>query len=455
MTVFRPQSARLGSPPTEQKIGHPPWGLPEFCAIAQVAGPAILYLPGTQIFRLPIRFSVFGISIFGLILCVRRGRIANLHPSWKPLVIAAAYMTMMIFHPATNTTLAGMAQVGMHLAVVAPVFWVPDYFLGDFKRLARVLTILWILNGASAVVGILQVRDPDRWLPAEFSSIETMNKSRISSLTYRASDNRRIVRPPGLGDTPGAACGAGMFVGTVGIAFLGLPVSNWRKIAGLGMGLVGVSVIFLSHVRSALITLVMSSIIFTILMIFQKRFGTVAILLVSMVAGGLGSFLYASAVGGQDTVDRFATLTEADPTTVLERSGRLGMTTHAIETLLVEYPFGAGLGRWGMMRNYFGDENNLESPSIWAEVQTAAWALDGGIILLSLYSFALAAAIHRLLRLSLLGDSDPLRRWGAVILMLSIAPVISAFGWVPFNSQAGIQFWLLIGAFEGVSQSRK
>lgn len=431
-----------------------PWGLPEWCAISQVAGPAILYLPGTQIFRIPLRFSLFGLSILGLIQYVRRRRVARFHPASKPLVIAAAYMTLMIFHPTTNSMFAGMAQVGMHLAVVAPLFWVPDYFLGDHRRLARMLTILWLLNGASAVVGILQVRDPNTWMPAEISSAVTRQKLGLAISQYRGSDNRTIVRPPGLGDAPGAACGAGLFVASVGIAYLGLPVSNWRRIIGLFMSLMGVSVILLTHVRSFLLVLIGSAVIFTAVMAVQKRFTTVLILLASMGVCGFGSFLYASSVGGQETVNRFATLTENDPTTILEKSGRLGMTTNALDTLLVEYPFGAGLGRWGMMRAYFGDENNLQSPGIWAEVQLAAWVLDGGMVLLSLYLIALAATVHRLVHLSLRSHSDLLRGWGGVILMLSVAPIALTFSWVPFNSQGGIQFWLLIGAFEGVAQGK-
>ena len=329
------------SPPSNGYLERrSPWGLPEWCAIAQVAGPAILYLPGTQAFRIPLRISVFGLSILGLILCVGGRRVAWLHPAWKALVFAAAYMTLMIFHPTTNTTLAGLASVGMHLAVVAPIFWVPDYFLGDFKRLARLLTILWVLNGASTMVGIMQVRDPDRWMPAEFSTAVTSMKHGMAIVQYRGSDNRKIIRPPGLGDSPGAACGAGLFVASVGIAYLGLPVSNWRRIIALVMGSAGISVIFLTHVRSALLVLIGSAVVFTAVMAVQKRLTTVLILLASMGACGFGSFLYATSVGGQETVNRFATLTENDPTTVLERSGRLIMVTHAFETLILEYPFG-------------------------------------------------------------------------------------------------------------------
>ena len=76
------------------------------------------------------------------------------------------------------------------------------------------------------------------------------------------------------------------------------------------------------------------------------------------------------------------------------------------------------------------------------------------MILLSLYAFALATTVRALIRLTFQGHSDLLRRWGGVILMLSAPTIALTFSYTPFNSQAGIQFWLLIGAFEGVSQSR-
>ena len=36
--------------------------------------------------------------------------------------------------------------------------------------------------------------------------------------------------------------------------------------------------------------------------------------------------------------------------------------------------------------------------------------------------------------------------------MLSAGPIASLFSYCPFYSQMGMQFWLLIGAFEGVAQ---
>ena len=66
---------------------------------------------------------------------------------------------------------------------------------------------------------------------------------------------------------------------------------------------------------------------------------------------GVCSFFYAESLGGKSTVERFATLLADDPLTVYEKSARMDMVTGALDTLLVEYPLGAGLGRWGMMRS--------------------------------------------------------------------------------------------------------
>lgn len=428
------------------------WGLPEWVAISQVVGPALLYLPGTQAFRVVLRSGVFGLSLLGLVLCMRHPRATRRHPSGILLVIAILYVALMIFHPTTNSTLAGIAQTCMNLAVMAPIFWAPRYFLGDDRRLARVLTILWVLNGASTVVGILQVRDPGSWMPREFTTVLIKGKSNLGSYQYRAADGRLAIRPPGLGDSPGAACGAGVFVASVGLAYLGLPVSMLRKLLGLMMGMAGVTVIFLTHVRSAFVVMAGSALVYLIILMMQKRVTTALVLACSMTVCGVGAIQYAASLGGQSTVDRFASLLEADPLTVYERSARLGMVTNTFDTLIVDHPLGAGLGRWGMMRGYFGNDNNQDSPLIWAEVQFAAWVLDGGVVLLSLYMIALLVAVHHLFRLSLFGHSYLLRQWGGVILMLSAGPIALMFSFTPFNAQMGMQFWLLIGALEGVAQ---
>jgi len=364
-------------------------------------------------------------------------------------------MAVMLLHPATNTTMAGLAQIGMHFAVAAPLFWAPYYFLGDHKRLARVLTILWVLNFASVLVGILQIRDPETWMPAELTSNIKTYKQTIEMYQYRAANGTMAIRPPGLGDSPGAACGAGMFVAILGLAYLGLPVSLSRKLLGILMGMAGVVVIFLTHVRSSLVVVTGCAVVYSIILVGQGRLRTALTLTLLMAVGGFCSLLYAESLGGQSTIDRFATLVEDDPSKVYQRSARMGMVIGAFDTYLVEYPLGAGLGRWGMMRAYFGDETNFESPMIWSEVQFASWVLDGGIVLLSLYLIALAVAVQRVVRICLGHHSLKLRQWAAVIVMLSAGPIACLFSYCPFYSQLGVQFWFLIGAFEGLAQGEE
>ncbi len=429
------------------------WGLPEWFAFAQVAGPALLYLPGTQVFRVPLRMGVFGLSLLGLFWCLRaRGR-AKVHPAWIMLVMCAGYMAIMLIHPATNTLMAGLAQIGMHVAIIAPLFWAPRYFLGDYDRLARVLTILWLLNGASVLVGIMQVRDPDRWMPSEYTSVMSTNRQNVSMYKYRAADGTMAIRPPGLGDTPGASSSAGMFVAVMALAYLGISDSKVRKFFAIVLGMAGVLVIFLTHVRSALVVVLGAGVAYSLILVGQGHLKTVLRLLAGAVLCGVCAVAYAESIGGKDTMARFMTLIEDDPLTVYEKSARMGMVTNAFDTLLVENPLGAGLGRWGMMRTYFGSEWNMDSPSIWVEVQFAAWIVDGGIVLLSLYMIAITVTMFGVAKAALRGRTERLRRWAAVIAMLSVPTIALLFSYTPFYSQVGMQFWLLIGAFHGLAQS--
>ena len=292
-------------------------------------------------------------------------------------------------------------------------------------------------------------------MPAEFTSNIKTYKQTIEMYQYRGANGTMAIRPPGLGDSPGTAAGAGMFVAILGLAYLGLPVSLSRKLLGILMGMAGVVVIFLSHVRSSLVVVVGCAVVYSIILVGQGRLRTALTLALLMAVCGFCSLLYAESLGGQSTIDRFATLLDDDPSKVYKKSARMDMVTDAFDTLLVEYPLGAGLGRWGMMRMYFGNENNYDSPSIWAEVQFQAWVLDGGIVLLSLYLIALAVAVQRVVRICLFHKSLRLRQWAAVIVMLSAGPIASLFSYCPFDSQIGMQFWFLIGAFEGLAQGEE
>ncbi|MFZ1105362.1 MAG: hypothetical protein WAN86_21335, partial [Hyphomicrobiaceae bacterium] len=95
------------------------------------------------------------------------------------------------------------------------------------------------------------------------------------------------------------------------------------------------------------------------------------------------SFIGALALGGETILARFSTIFDENPGDLYYDS-RGNQVLHAFVGLLLEYPLGAGLGRWGMMYSYFGDPNNVLAPPIWAEIQWPAWIIDGGLIMLLL-----------------------------------------------------------------------
>ena len=174
-----------------------PWGVPELFVIAQTAIPALLFVPGTQ----PIRFYVrvasfvtaFAILVWWMFAASRRSRP---HPAQPWIIVMCVYLAAMVFHPLSVSTLAGLAQIVLYLSVVAPFFWAPAMVRGP-DHLARLIALLLICNGANAVVGVLQVYDPNRWMPAEMSRLVTESAFGLSTVTYRGPNGETIIRPPG------------------------------------------------------------------------------------------------------------------------------------------------------------------------------------------------------------------------------------------------------------------
>ena len=63
-----------------------PWGFPEWFIISQTVIPALLYLPGSNAFRLPIRIAPFAISLLGfLYLPVKSAQATPAHPARRSL----------------------------------------------------------------------------------------------------------------------------------------------------------------------------------------------------------------------------------------------------------------------------------------------------------------------------------------------------------------------------------
>ena len=428
------------------------WGFPELFIISQTALPALLYLPGSQQFRLPIRVSAFAISLAAFAWWQIESKVQvpiSRAQSWLTAVMAL--LALMLFHPQTTTLFGGFAHMAVYFAVMAPLFWAP-VFVRTPERLARLLWLLLLCSGINAVVGVLQVYDPVRWLPAEFSRVITENRDLgLDPVTFVGAHGERIVRPPGLFDTPGAVAGPGMSAALLGLVFATSAIAAWKRALALGLAGAGLAAIYLSQVR---ISLVMTGLMMTayfLTTLRQQRLARATQFGVFAGAILIGTFVLAVTLGGPSVSDRVMTLFSTDPLSVYQhaRGAQLQIT---FRDLLFEHPLGAGLARWGMAATYFG-VFTLDSPSLWAEIQFTGWMIDGGVLLIALYCGALVVTAFSQWRVAMLRSYPRLATSAAVVMSTNLGVAALIFSFTPFNTQIGIQYWFLAGALHGVACS--
>jgi hypothetical protein len=441
---------------TEQEAvrgGLMPSGFLEWFAVGQTLIPALLYLPGTQAYRAPIRIGVYAAALLGFALwCTSTGVREAPHPARKWLAWVLICLSLMILHPLTNSLTAGVAQTVLYFAVFSPLIWAPA-LVESPQRLVRILLILLVCNGVNSMVGVLQVYDPERWMPRELSTIISSNPTAIQISTYIGPGGQRIIRPPGLFDTPGAVCGAGTMAALLGMVFALQPWAWWKRGLALLFAAAGISAIYLSFVRANLVITVLMMVAYGAVLLLRGEKRRV-VEFVSLGAGLVAfGFVIATALGGESITDRFSTLLGEDPTGMYYVS-RGQQIEYGFNSLVVEYPYGAGLARWGMMRTYFGDPGNLDSSQLWAEVQPNAWILDGGWPLLGFYAAALIATLLHQWRLvrGLRARDDWL--WAAAVSAANAGTFALVFTFVPFSTQVGMQFWFLEGALHGAMAGR-
>ena len=201
-----------------------PSGFAEWFVVAQTAIPALLFLPGSQAVRLPIRIGAYATALAGLALWWLRGQpLVEKHPVHGWLRLCALWLALMLTHPLTNSLAGGVGQMVLYLAVFCAAFWAPS-MVERRDGLVRILALLLVCNGLNATVGVLQVYDPERWMPRELSFAFTGNRDALAAATYIGAHGRAIVRPPGLFDTPGAVCGPGTVAALLGLIFALEPI---------------------------------------------------------------------------------------------------------------------------------------------------------------------------------------------------------------------------------------
>ncbi len=400
-----------------------------------------------------LRILVRGLSFGGsLLLFVLISGKEKQHPALPWVMAVLAIIGLNIFHPTTNTFLAAIAQVMLYFAILSPLFWVSRLNVTS-NTLTRILLLLWVFHTVSATLGVLQTYFPGRFQPSVSTTVMGMGKM-AEGLKIELANGEKVWRPMGLTDMPGGAGTAGMYAFLFGLGFL-FYWKSWpmraASIASLGIGL---CCIYLTQIRSLLIMSLICAVVFGFILFrrgeLQKLIGV--ILLVPAVV--VGSFIWAISVGGESTSDRFASLTSkrADKVYYENRGGFLERT---VTKHLPEYPVGAGLGRWGMMHHYFGDEYDPDSPPIWAEIQWTGWLFDGGIPLIVTYFGALLVTcwVSYQIAISRLPGQVPI--WGALMLAYNIGVLAITFNYPIFVSQSGTEFWMLNATLFGAAVSAK
>lgn len=431
-----------------------PSGFIEWFVIGQTLLPALLLLPGSQAYRLPIRVGAYSASLVAFLLWWfgRGGRQRGKHPATPWIMFTLLWLGVMLLHP-DSVPFVGVAQISLYFAILCPLFWA-SYYVGDRRKLVRALVLLLVCNGVNSIVGVLQVYDPDRWMPRQLSAVylEAGGEMMLAASTFVGPDGQLLVRPPGLFDAAGAVAGAAMVATILGLVFCLEPIGWWKRLGSLGFALAGMSALYLSHVRAAFVMTMGMMAAYLIMLVFQNQkkrvlgFGAVGF---GLVAVGL---TVATALAGDSVAERFRTLLEADPRDLYYQSRGIQVKS-AMTELVDQYPLGAGLGRWGMLSFYFG-ERGPRSRNMFAEVQPNAWMLDGGVPLVVLYSLVLMVTLFGdLLLIRSLRDPED-RLLATIVVAANVGTIGLVFTFIPFGTAVGMQFWFLEGMLRGAMADR-
>jgi hypothetical protein len=301
----------------------------------------------------------------------------------------------------------------------------------------------------SAALGLLQVYYPATFLPPEFNAFALkLNPEFVNAMTYAGSGNRLITRPPGLSDMPGGASISGTITALFGFALA--MRENQRKIwkaVCAGLALVGITVVYLTQVRSMLLMILGGMLLIALIRLRRGRIlqsGWIAAAAAGLV---VGAFVWAVAVGGESVSERFTGIVDEGMVQTYQQNRGIFLD-YTFKELLFQYPLGAGVGRWGMMTLYFGDRGNWQYPPLHTEIQPTGWLFDGGVLMWLFYPGALFVAARYAYKLA----ADPngvLSDYAEMVLALQLLLIGLCFTGPVFNTQIGILFWLSTAILAG------
>jgi hypothetical protein len=409
--------------------------------LIQIACQIALLVEYLAPMRVVFRTVPFLSSMAGLVFVpgVARRR----HPSQPWALAALAVLGLGVLHPSTSSPVVAFAAFSLYLAILAPLFWVPRLSVTP-SALSLVLGVVWGFNTLSATVAVLQVYFPGRFQPHVSEIVQNMGEI-AEGLKIELADGSTVWRPMGLSDVPGGAAAAGLNAVVFGLGFLAVSRRWLVRAAGVAGIMVGLFCIYLAQLRVALVIAGIVSVAFAAALVWLRRGADAARLLVVLPVVAVASFAWAFAVGGETVTRRLETLVEDRPEAVYY-SNRGRFLEETVYELLPRYPLGAGLGRWGMVRRYFGDPDDPWTESIWVEIQWTAWVVDGGIPLTIAYAAAILAALWASARIARRTRDRVLAGWAALVLAYDVSFCGLIFSYAPFIGQPGVEFWVLNAA---------
>jgi len=449
-TIHDPAAPRRpATPAASPKPKPPPWGGLEVIALTPTIFPALLFIPGVSAIRTPLRIADFTmVLLVWAAVLIFGGRVPRIR-TYPPAMIlggCAVWLLMSIMHPTTNSLISGTAGAVLSISIMCPVFWVPLLKISP-ERLSRVLRLIFFANLLSALWGLGQVYQPDRFNPPDVHLFNRdANKREALSLT--TSSGRTFYRPFGLTDTPGGAAGAAANVVIIRLILSLRPLPLWRRAILLGTGFLAMAIIYLSQVRVTLLTTVAGLIVTAAVFVLRRDFFKATFLSICLGSIVVGSLSWVAFVGGAEMIERFVDLLDEDMATNYQKN-RGGFVQQTLELDIPRYPLGAGLGRWGQTYFYFGNKSfpfGVGRGELYSEVQVTSWVYDGGVPLLFGYYAALGVALWIVFRIALHANDPDVSFWACVIFTMGLVLLVSTVGWIPFIGPPGLQFWLLTTA---------
>lgn len=398
----------------------------------------LLLFPEIGVLRVPMRIASFALSLF---LLARLRREGSQHPATNAAIVVLGIMLLQLcLHPYINSMTAGVAQCAMYLAILSPLFWVKSLKITQIG-FQSLMFLMWGIHTLSASFGVLQVYFPRKFQPSLSTTIQN-GAFGGDNLLITLANGEQVYRPMGLSDMPGGAATAGFYALLFGVAIALKYKNPILRIAGIGSAALGLFCIYLTQVRSVLVFAVISMFFLAVVLMRTGQIARLTAMVSGVTALFAATFWWAIAIGGNSTLQRLSSLFAGSPGEVYHQNRGIFLQ-NTIETLLPQYPLGAGLGRWGMINSYFGDNTDLISQPIWVEIQWTGWLLDGGIPLVFAYVAVLYLACQTAWKIATNRKLGDFALWGGLIFAYDIGAVAITFNYPLFMSQGGMEFWLL------------